>query len=455
MPLLLPLHGTAARHDLPLPFGFVVGGAATALLVSFVIMIWARRRPEVVAGQVGAPGVRLAALSTVWTRREVRWSLRLLAVLVYAVAAVAMFAGPDLLTNPAFGFVYAWIWVGLVPVSLLLGQVWRALNPVRTLHRAVAALARVDPAHGLVRLPRSVGVYPAATALLGFVWLELVQPHHSTLPVLRTWVLVWLCGALAGAVVFGRRWIAAAEPFEVYATTVSRVSWLTSAPAGGTGTTSARPGRRSLRAGNPLRHLTGWSAPPGTAAVVCVLLGATAFDSVQNTAWWIAAAHTAAHPILFGTAGLVATVLAVWVTFCLACWAMRPFVSPAHRTDLPRLMAPTVVPVAIGYAVAHYFSFLVVEGQRTALTMSDPLGRGWNLFGTAELGVHAGLYDHPSVIAWVQLGAILAGHIVGVVSAHERALTVVRPGRTVAGQVPMLVLMVCYTCVGLLLLFGS
>ena len=61
----------------------------------------------------------------------------------------------------------------------------------------------------------------------------------------------------------------------------------------------------------------------------------------------------------------------------------------------PRLMVGSVVPIVIGYAIAHYVTLLVVEGQRTAINWSDPLGRGWNVFGSAEMGVNSALFNYP------------------------------------------------------------
>ena len=440
---MVPLHGIASRHDLPLPFPLVVTGAGVALLVSFVLLAFAWRRPRFTP----RPGQLLAGLSRTWNVPAVRWVARLAVLALYLLVLAALFVGKDLLTNPVFGFVYVIIWVGLVPLSLLLGPVWRALNPLRTVHELLTRAARLDPDDGLVRLPRTVGVWPAAAALIGYAWLELVQPERATAPVLRFWAMSWLVGGILGAVVFGRRWIAAADPFEAYASSVSRLSWLSS-------DTDPVDGTRRLSAVNPLRNLSGWTAPPGTAAVVSVLLGSTAFDSFANTTWWVRTIQTVSMPsILFATIGLLVMILIVFGSFGLACAAMRPWTD--HRVrELPRLMAPSVVPIVIGYAVAHYFTLLVVQSQQFTINLSDPFGLGWNIFGTAELGVNAQLYDHPTVIAFVQLGAIIGGHVLGIVAAHERAVQIVRRGGAVAGQVPMLVLMIGYTCAGLILLFS-
>jgi len=210
----------------------------------------------------------------------------------------------------------------------------------------------------------------------------------------------------------------------------------------------------------PLRNMSGWTAPPGTAALVSVLLGSTAFDSFANTSWWIGTIQSVpVSSTVFATLGLLAMILLVFGSFCLACWAMRPFSTDGHGstarlTELPRVMAPSVVPIVIGYAFAHYFTLLVVQGQQTMINLSDPFGRGWNLFGTAELGVDAGIYDHPTLVALVQLGSIVGGHVLGIIAAHERSVQVLRRGAAVAGQLPMLVLMIGYTSAGLLLLFS-
>ena len=435
--MLIPLHGIASRHDLPLPFSFVVTGAALALTVSFVVLLLAWRRPRYT--RVG--GVELPRLTRVVDAPLTRVVAKVLVLAIYAWAALALMAGQDLLTNPAFGFVYVWVWVGLIPVSLLLGQFWRATNPLRTVHRLLCALARVDPEVGVLRLPRRLGVWPAALGLFAFTWLELVQPDRTTLAVLRVWALAWFVLLVLGAILFGARWIGAADPFEAYARSVAQLS----------------PWRRvgdTLRLVNPLANLTAWRPPPGEVAVVAALLGGTAFDSFANTSWWISTVQSSdVVTVVWATGGLAVMILVVLVTFSLAAaWMGRYGDQPARA--YPRLMAGSVVPVVIGYAVAHYLTLLVSEGQRTAILWSDPLGRGWDVFGSAGMDVDNGIFAHPTAIALVQAGSIVAGHVVGIVCAHEKAVALLPERAALRGQWPMLVVMVGYTCAGLLLLFS-
>lgn len=435
--VLAPLHGVASRHDLPLPFSFVVVGAGVALVVSFVVLGLAWRRPRFTT--VG--GVALPRLTRFVDAPATRTITRLVVLLLFVWVAVALFAGQDLLTNPVFGFVFVWMWVGLVPLSLLLGPFWRAVNPLRTVHRLLCAIARTDPREGLAAMPTWAGLWPGAIHLTAFTWLELVQPDRTTQPVMRVWALVWVVVVVLGAVVFGERWFAASDPFEVYSTTVASLS----------------PWHRSgdtLRLVNPLAGLTAWRPPTGAVGVVAVLLGSTAFDSFTNTSIWLRTVQSSAVPsVVWATGTLLAMIVIVLVTFSLAAMWMGRYGYRAARA-YPRLMAGSLVPIVVGYAVAHYFTLLVVEGQRVLVNLSDPLGRGWNLLGTAHLPVDSAIFDHPTAIAVVQLLAIVLGHVLGVVSAHEKAVALLPERSALRGQWPMLVLMVGYTCAGLVLLFS-
>jgi hypothetical protein len=435
--MLIPLHGIASRRDLPLPFSLVVIGAVLALVISFAILIFAWRQPRF--ERVGGRPVR--GLTVVVDNPVVTLIARALVLATYAWAGLAMMVGQDLLTNPIFGFVFVWMWVGLVPISLLLGQFWRATNPLRTIHRGLCAVARIDPQQGLVTLPAGVGVWPAAVGLFGFGWLELVQPDRTTLAVLRLWALAWLVILILGAIVFGQRWIGATDPFEVYASTIAQMSiW--------------RRVGDELRLVNPLAGLNAWHAPPGATAVVAALLGSTAFDSFTNTTWWIQTVQNSAVPtVVWGTGGLLAMIIIVFVSFSLAAaWMGRYGDRPA--TVYPRLMVGSLLPIVLGYVVAHYATLLIVEGQRTAINFSDPLGRGWNAFGSAEMGVNSGIFNHPTAIAMTQLCAIVGGHVLGIVCAHEKSVALLPPDRAIRGQLPLLLVMIGYTCAGLLLLFS-
>jgi hypothetical protein len=438
---MLPLHGIGGRQDLPIPFGLAVGGAAVAVAVSFVVLGLAWRTPKYRGNAAGVP--LPAAISRIVDAGWFRWAVRLFGLATFGYAMVSLLFGVDRLTNPIFGFIYILVWVGLVPISLVFGPVWRTLNPLRTVHLLLSKLLRQPSSKGLLDLPPWVGLWPAALGILAFTWLELVAPDRATIPVLQVWMALYVVITLFGAILFGDRWFSQGDPFEVYATLMSRLSpW-------GRRTDGALVVRR------PLENLDGLKPRPGLVGMVSALLGSTAYDGFSNSSAWIGWAQNQDISMTWlGTAALIVFILFVLVTYSGAT-ILAGRLSDSSRTALPGLFAHSVVPIALGYVVAHYLTLFILEGQRTLIYLSDPLSNGANIFGTGLLAVNTGITNHSTLIAVIQVLAVVCGHLLGVVSAHDRAVALFPRAKALAGQLPLLVVMVGYTCAGLLLLFSS
>jgi hypothetical protein len=433
-------HGLSSREDLPIPFTYALVGAAVALLVSFLALglLWRDPRLKPATSGVAFP----ARLQSLLDGRPTRVLLRLLGLAATAYIVLGAVAGKDDALNPTAGVVYVLFWVGLPLLSALLGPVWRLVNPVRTVHELLARLMGTRADEGMGRLPTGVGYWPAAAMLLAFVWLELVAPDNDTLPVLRTFFAGYFAVNLLAATYFGSRWFDKADGFEAYSTLIGRIS-----PLG-------RRGDGHLVLRNPLAGLAGTPVAPGLFAVVGVLLGSTAFDSLANSPRWINLVQDSALPPRWTqTLGLATVVGVVTGAFFLA--ASLSGRGSGHRPrQLGGEFAHTLIPIVLGYVVAHYWSLLVLVGQTTLIRLSDPLGTGADWLGTADRGVDGRLAD-PGFVAVLQVTAVVTGHVLGVVLAHDRAVRLFPRNRAVAGQIPLLVLMVCYTVGGLSLLFGS
>jgi hypothetical protein len=250
-------------------------------------------------------------------------------------------------------------------------------------------------------------------------------------------LVLYATAQLIAALWFGPGWFARGDGFEVYSTLLGRL-----APLG-----RRSDGRLVLR--NPLDGAEGTPPLPGLAAVVVVLVGSTAFDGVTRTQWWQDGPGLAGDG-LNATLGLVNTVGLV-----AALYAGVTLLSGriSGTGDGPRIYAHSVVPIAAGYAVAHYFSLLLLDGQLTWILASDPFRTGLDLFGTAGDEVDYTAVS-PRVISLVQVGAILLGHVLGVVLAHDRAVRVAPAGRALVAQYPLLLVMVIFTVGGLALLLG-
>lgn len=432
-------HGLGGGSDLPIPANFAILGGTAALVVSFAVLLLAWRRSVLEDGtrRVLVPE-RFAA---VLDGAAFAITLRVLGLLVFGYTAYAAVLGPDLLSNPTFGVFYVWLWVGIVPASLLFGRFYRAISPARTLHLVVARLTGSDPGRGVLELPRWVGYWPAAVGLFAFVWLELVYPLSTYLGPVRLWFVVYLAVMLVGGALFGDRWLERADPFEVYSTLLAHLSvW-------------GRDEQGRLVVTTPLRNLTRIEPGPGLVAVVAVLLGSTAWDSYRESPTWVRFSQTISQPTLVDTGMLLGFAVLVGGVFALATGFLPGDVE--ERRLVPRRMAHSVVPIVVGYMVAHYLTFFVEVGQRTLAQMSDPMVTGANLFGTADLQINYWLSEHPTFLATVKVLAIVLGHVVGVIAAHDRALKLLPARLHVTGQLGLLAVMVLYTFGGLYLLFGA
>jgi hypothetical protein len=188
-----------------------------------------------------------------------------------------------------------------------------------------------------------------------------------------------------------------------------------------------------------------------------VLFGSTAFDSYKDTVRWVRFVDDLGGNVeLINTLALLGFCAVIGFSFTLATTTtgVDPETGP-RRTALPRLFAHSVAPIIVGYMTAHYLSYLVEYGQTTLIQLSDPLGKGQNLLGTANWTVDYWLSYHPGFLADVKVVAVVLGHIVGVVAAHDRALELLPKRHQVLGQLGLLVIMVAYTATGLYLLFGA
>jgi hypothetical protein len=437
-------HGLGGRADLPVPVWLAQYAAALVLIVTFFMLARFWERPRLQEPYRGRP--LPMGLQRFLDAPAFRLGLRLvgLAGLLLTIAVAAFGTGSSA-TNPAPTWLFVWFWVGIVPASLLFGPVLRALNPLRPITQGLARL-RGRPGADVGRpMPEWLGYWPAAAGLLAFTWLELVYRNPDRPVNVLTFILLYCLVQLTAAAVYGEAWYGYGDAFEVYSTLVGRLS-----PFG------RRPedGRLVLR--NPLAGLASVPVAPGMLAVICVLLGSTAFDGLSRTLWWkgLSDQATGVAYELLGTVGLLGMVALVTGAY-LAATRQNPWARHGQKVPVERRFVHSLLPIAVGYTVAHYFSLVVFQGQAGYLLASDPFGRGWDLFGTAGTPIDYRVVT-TGLIAVVQVCAILTGHVVGVLIAHDRAIAdYTRSRHRLRAQYPLLVVMVTYTLGGIALLLGA
>lgn len=448
-------HGFGQRYDLPLPLSFYLYGTAAAVAVSFVVVALfvrggAQTRARRGVNLLSHPfGRWLAHPGLVTVFRLVSLALFLVTV------AAGLLGDQNPYRNIAPTMIWIVAWVGLSYVSAFVGDVWSLINPWAT---AFDLAERAFGRRGLswrLPYPQALGVWPAVALLLAFAWFELVypaasEPRQIALAACAYSILTWIAMAA-----FGREvWLNHGEVFSVAFGTYARF-----AP------TEARSGPdgpelilRPFGAG--LLHAD--RASPSMTAFVLLLLATVLYDGLLGTPEWASVERAIAgsngdvgilSPLTLRTVGLGAFWLLFLGLYLAVSALMRAVVGGCHTTaDIARSFAFTLVPIAIGYHLAHYLTFLLIQGQYVVPLISDPFGFGWDVFGTASYRVDIGIVG--SRFAWyAAVAAILVGHIAAVYLAHARAMYLFTPrGAALRSQVPLTALMVVYTFVSLSIL---
>ncbi|MBI5158070.1 MAG: hypothetical protein HZA58_08690 [Acidimicrobiia bacterium] len=425
-------HGLGGRSDLPVPIEYFLVGALVVLLLSFgaLAVLWPQPRLQ--------DGPRYRGRG--WAPRHGAGAVGSIAGVTVLVAVIVAGLGGDADARSNMAPVTVWIvfWLVLPFATAAAGNLWSVLNPWRSL----GTMLRFDGAAG----PGEYGVFPAVAALVGFTWLELVHPHSADPRTLGVAAVGYTLYLLIWAQRVGTdRAMASADAFTVYHRVLSAIAPIGRDPTG------------RLRRRGWLRALPVLPAWPGLALFVIAMIGTVTYDGLSATPWWddmsFSLVGTDQHAVWFKTAALVAAVGILWAFYLGACaWAARIAGDDANGAiSVAASFAHTLVPIALAYAFAHYFTLIAFEGQLVIAAASDPFGLGWNLFGTVDYRPNF-TWIGPTAVWWVQLLAILGGHVAAVVLAHDRSLAVFPPDRAVRSQYAMLGLMVALTCLGLTIL---
>jgi len=458
--LTLPLaHALASRQDLPIPAWLFAWAASIVLIVSFFALSAAWRKPQFEDEHRQPLSERFSAALLSLPAEILCGAIGVFLLGVAVYAGLRGTEAPD--RNFALTFIFVTCWLGFPFFSAFLGDLFRPFNPWRAVGRAAGgAFARIAgqrPAH--LAYPERLGRWPAAVGLLAFVWIEVVYGRTSIVSVdiephaVAVAALVYSAYTLAMMAVFGaEKWCDRGEAFSVYFGMFGRL-----------GIFGARDGRLYRR--RPFSAATGWAVVPGSAAVVIASIAATSFDGAQDGAFKEAIEKTfewftdrgvglTTGLRLTDTIFMLLTFAAAVGVYMLGVRGMRTVPGAPSFKQLRTGFAHTLIPIALAYLVAHYFSFFVFQEQaQFGYLLSDPLGTGHtDLFGTVSNEVDYKLLS-ANAIWYVQVAALVIGHVIGLMLAHDRALVYWPDYRkATASQYWMLAVMVAFTCFGLYLL---
>lgn len=482
--LLLPLtasptfaHGLGVSYDLPLPLWLYLYGAGATVLVSFapISLLGGGRRAggEAAYRYPRFDLLRIGPLRVVLTSKALLLGLRLLSVGLFSLVLLSGFFGRQVpASNFAPTFVWVVWWVGFGFFVAFVGNLWPLVNPWKVLFEWTEALVRrLRLGDGLElreTYPAALGVWPAVALYAVFVWVENVfwgspTPLYIAVLALNYSVLTW-----GGMTVYGKEvWLRRGEVFSVFfgllarfAPTEARVEdrRLCRACSDGCGAAQgdcvncyecfdkAAPEDREL-------NLRPWAVglaraepvPPGGVFFVILVLAGVAFDGLMETPLWSELRRATSMPPTLGLVLLPPLFFAAYLSFVKLSQLFGGGKGRLRLASLAAVYVYSLVPIAIAYQVAHYYTLLLVQGQEVVHHLSDPFGWGWDLFGTARYEVNPGLVG-AAFVWYSQVALIVVGHVLAVYLAHLGALRLFGDRRkALRSQLPMLALMVLYT----------
>lgn len=399
---ILATAGPAAAHsvgggELPAPpwllsyvGAFAVAATAVALRATWPAPRFSGLVPGVAVEPEGAAAVPAAPSAD---RAPLGLHLgHAVGVVLLVLVFVAALVGPDsAAANVAPVAVLVVWWVGLPILCLVAGDVMKAINPF------VGIVGVLQPGQErMERRPAPAWTGPAF--LLAFAWFFIAYHRPGSPRALAVFLAAYLLAAVLGGLVWGRRWLATGEGFGALSAAVALLS--------------------------PWRRHT--AAPPGLAALMVVWLGSTAFDAFTSTPFWVDVIGTSQgwSRTFLHTVGL-AWMIAVVAGIYLGVLRLAARSDEEVPTSIAAPLGLALVPLAVGWFLAHDLTLLLFEGQNFIALISDPIGEGWDLFGTITRTIDYGLVQ-ATWVRWVQLALLAVGHVAAVVLGHDLALQLVR-----------------------------
>jgi len=456
--MLVIAHGLVGRSDLPIPEWLFGWAAAVVLVVSFVALaiLWPQPRLE-----DGGFRPLPAGVSRLLTSRPLDVFCGAIGVAVLVLVVASGLSGVQVATaNFAPNFVLVVFWVGLVPVSVFFGDVFRAFNPWRALGRLVAWIAKTaarGPLPAPLVYPERLGHVPAALGLIAFTALELVDPANGSKPTnVAVAALVYSAVTFVAMALYGvETWSRRGEAFGVYFNLFARVGpWV----------------RRDAQVGlrKPLSGLAKVHTERGIVLLLAVMIGTVTFDGASEAPLWTSVVPHLSDLFqslglspqnalrLTFLVGLAACIGLIYGFYLLGIYGARSVGGGFSERRLAGTFVHALVPIALAYVSAHYLTYLLYQGQSMKFLLSNPLGSdGTNFFGTANEAIDYGVIG--ATTAWYyQVGFVVVGHVAALVLAHDRALVSYdKPRLAVRSQYWMLVVMVGFTSLALWLLAQS
>jgi hypothetical protein len=426
-------HGLGSRGDLPIPLWQFAWAGTAALMISFLALGASWRQPKLTYLEKGQSSLLLTKIVKAGEPIFRALSMGLFLLVLIAGIFGTNNSGQNL--NPVT--LYVIFWVVLQILVCFFGDIWKILSPFDT----IALLLERRNLTNSYEIP----VWSHWLAPIGafcFLFFELIHPSGDSPFFLSIGMVIYSVCLIVGVIFWGREWLQVGDTFAVHFRLMAQMAPIHRV-------------KKTVRLRVPLSGLSSCRFTSAEVATLLIVLGGVTFDGFGESEMWRdlvgrKAGWANAAVRLFG---LVDSIAVITLLFLISVRFMANLTGQKSG-DLAKTFAPLLVPIVFGYTLAHYLQLAIDESQTFIFQLSDPFGRGWNLFGGSDGRINFNLAN-PSVIAWIQAIGVVVGHIAGVIIAHDRAVGLFPERDAVRSQYVMFLVMVVYSVLGLWLLLNA
>lgn len=449
-PSVVFAHGFGERYDLPIPLNFYLFGGGFTVFISFIIIAAFKRKQHPTSSY---PTYTILQYTTSSPKR-VRKVIEFLSLATFVlIISTGLFGNQNPTDNLTPTFIWIIWWVGFTIFTAFWGNLWPIINPFAIVYDFISSLyfkiTNEDLSFNLP-YPKQLGIIPALILFVIFVWFETIYPESGTPSHIAVAIICYLMITFTGMLVFGKTcWLEHGEVFSILFYLLSLCSITEIQKKGHLCQLRIRP----LAAGLINNQSSSW----GRVVFIMIALGSVSFDGFSETPLWVDITifsepffRNIGQFVAINSVGLLVCIIIFLIGYLFFALLMNILSgSFTVRTKLTQQTTYSLLPIAVGYLVAHYLSFLIIQGQLLIPLISDPFGWEWNLLGTGDYVINIAIIN--ARFAWIlSLITIVTGHILAVFCSHSIALQITsQSGRILLSQLPMLVLMILYTMTSL------
>jgi len=413
-------HSIDERYDLPLPLNFFIFGSALVVLISFIGVLLVFTKPSI---QSKFPITLLSNANHNLLLKSSRLILQILSLVLFFVVLGACFWGDkNPLQNLAPNFIWMTWWLGLSLFISIFGNIWPLLNTWLNLYQLIQRLFSTQK-NKITSFPTPIfpwnSLFFATLFLFLWSWLEVVYPVAFVPYRIGYLILIWSTFSFLGMSLIGKnRWLQHFDFFSIYFNYLGKFSLFTYSPS-----------QKALLLrpwGMGLINSNSEQSSSGQAGFIIAMLTTVLFDGLHGNQIWLLFEKPFERLIpksidvngyLIGTAGLLLTWCAFYMIYQLTCYLSKKMCPNINVKHLANDLAPSLIPIAIAYLIAHNFSSFMIQVQNIVFLISDPFNLGWDLFHTKDFRPDIAMID-ASFTWYLAVGAIVIGHILAILICH-------------------------------------